>query len=342
MEITINLETTTSKIIVERGAHTHIKDFIQTTGKVMVITDCMIPESLVNTVMRQLDNATLYVTPNGEEAKSFTVYEDILKKLLDLNFSRKDLILALGGGVIGDLSGYVAATFKRGMRFASIPTSTLSQIDSSIGGKVAINLNNVKNVVGTFYHPQVVLIDMDTLKTLPKRHYNNGLVEAVKAGLIADSKLFELFENYSTDIGADSLNHEEIIIRALLVKKKVVEADEKEMNLRKILNFGHTFGHAIESIYHLHDYYHGECVALGMLQILDNNYIKNRLAKVITQLEIPLDVTYDMDECIEFIKKDKKAQGNRITIVQVNKIGEAILEDVDIQSLRNRGVKNEK
>ena len=136
--------------------------------------------------------------------------------MLALDFSRKDLIIALGGGVIGDLSGFVAGTFKRGMRFASIPTTTLSQIDSSIGGKVAVNMGEVKNVVGTFYHPEAVLIDLNTLSTLPERHYNNGLVEAVKAGLIGDAELFELFEK--TEHIENDL--EEIIVRALRVKKK--------------------------------------------------------------------------------------------------------------------------
>ena len=218
------------------------------------------------------------------------------------------------------------------MRFASIPTTTLSQIDSSIGGKVAVNLGEVKNVVGTFYHPEVVVIDLNTVKTLTRRHYHNGLVEAVKAGLIADAKLFELFEK------ADNVDDhlEEIIVRALKVKKSVVEQDEKEENLRKILNFGHTIGHAIESIYHLEGYYHGECVGMGMMKILENPKIKERLGRVLQKLEVPLEAEYDTDEVIDFIKKDKKANGDYVTIVQVDKIGEAKLLPVEIESLRGK------
>lgn len=330
MELEINLAEHTSKIHIERDSRLHLADYLNLDCKVMVITDNGVPEKYHEEVLAQCPEGYLFVAEQGEGAKSLPVYEQILEKLLELNFSRKDLVIAIGGGVIGDLSGFVAGTFKRGMRFASIPTTTLSQIDSSIGGKVAVNMGEVKNVVGTFYHPEAVIIDLNTLKTLPVRHYNNGLVEAVKAGLIADKELFEIFEK------ADDIDKylEEIIVRALKVKKSVVEQDEKEEHLRKILNFGHTIGHAIESIYHLHGYYHGECVGMGMMMILENEEIKERLRKVLQKLEVPLKAAYDEDEVISFIKKDKKADGKYVTIVQVEEIGEAKLLPVEIESLR--------
>ena len=332
MELAIQLAEHTSNIFIERDARLHLKDYLDLDCKVMIVTDRGVPEQYHQEVLNQCSQGYLYVAEQGEGTKSLPVYEDILSKLLELNFSRKDLVLALGGGVIGDLSGFVAGTFKRGMRFASIPTTTLSQIDSSIGGKVAVNFGEVKNVVGTFYHPEVVVIDLNTVKTLTKRHYHNGLVEAVKAGLIADRELFELFEH------ADNVDEqlEEIIVRALKVKKAVVEQDEKEENLRKILNFGHTIGHAIESIYHLEGYYHGECVGMGMIKILEDEEIKARLRKVLLKLEVPLETEYDVDEVIEFIKKDKKANGDYVTIVQVEKIGEAKLIPVEIECLRGK------
>ena len=141
-----------------------------------------IPDSLKQAVLGQFDGAILAQVPQGEKAKSFEVYSSLLAKLLENGFSRKDLVIALGGGVVGDLAGFVAATYKRGCRFVSIPTTTLSQIDSSIGGKVAINLNGIKNCVGSFYHPEIVFVDTETLRTLEKRHFYNGLVEALKAG----------------------------------------------------------------------------------------------------------------------------------------------------------------
>ena len=329
MELSVNLTEQKSRIIIERDAMLHLADYIDVNCKVMIITDDGVPERYQKQVLAQCPQGYLHVCRHGEGAKSFPVYQQICEKLLQLNFSRKDRILALGGGVIGDLSGFVAATFKRGMKFASIPTTTLSQIDSSIGGKVAVNLGEVKNVIGTFYHPEVVLIDLNTLRTLPKRHYYNGLVEAVKAGMIADPEIFRLFEE-------EEINQalEEIIIRSLIVKKHVVEEDEKEQNLRKILNFGHTIGHAIESIYHLHDYYHGECVAMGMMKILEDEQLKERLKSILKKMEIPLDVPYEIQEVIDFIKKDKKARGDQITIVQVREIGKAELIDMKIEDMR--------
>ena len=329
MELSVNLTEQKSRIIIERDAMLHLADYIDVNCKVMIITDDGVPERYQKLVLAQCPQGYLHVCRHGEGAKSFPVYQQICEKLLQLNFSRKDRILALGGGVIGDLSGFVAATFKRGMKFASIPTTTLSQIDSSIGGKVAVNLGEVKNVIGTFYHPEVVLIDLNTLRTLPKRHYYNGLVEAVKAGMIADPEIFRLFEEEEIDQVL-----EEIITRSLIVKKHVVEEDEKEQNLRKILNFGHTIGHAIESIYHLHDYYHGECVAMGMMKILEDEQLKERLKSILKKMEIPLDVPYEIQEVIDFIKKDKKASGDQITIVQVREIGKAELIDMKIEDMR--------
>ena len=329
MELSVNLTEQKSRIVIERDAMLHLADYIDVNCKVMIITDDGVPVRYQKQGPAQRPQWYLHVRRHGEGAKSFPVYQQICEKLLQLNFSRKDRILALGGGVIGDLSGIVAATFKRGMKFASIPTTTLSQIDSSIGGKVAVNLGEVKNVIGTFYHPEVVLIDLNTLRTLPKRHYYYGLVEAVKAGLIADPEIFRLFEEEEIDQAL-----EEIITRSLIVKKHVVEEDEKEQNLRKILNFGHTIGHAIESIYHLHDYYHGECVAMGMMKILEDEQLKERLKSILKKMEIPLDVPYEIQEVIDFIKKDKKASGDQITIVQVREIGKAELIDMKIEDMR--------
>ena len=167
----------------------------------------------------------------------------------------------VGGGLVGDLSGFVASIYNRGIKFINIPTTTLSMIDSSVGGKVAVNLNDTKNVIGSFYNPEVVIIDPNVLSTLPTRHYYNGLVEALKMGLCLDKDLYNLFKH---DIDS---NLEDIIKMSILAKKNVVELDPKEENLRKVLNFGHTIGHAIESS-NFNDFYHGEAVACGMLYFI--------------------------------------------------------------------------
>ena len=334
MEFTVQLKDASSRVIIERESHLHLKDYINFNCKVMVVSDTQIPLSLKEEVMAQLENATLVEVAEGEVSKGFDTYHMLLEKLLSLHFSRKDMVLALGGGVIGDLAGFVAGTYKRGCRFVSIPTTTLSQIDSSIGGKVAINLNGIKNCVGCFYHPETVIVDVDTLKTLSKRHFYNGLVEALKAGCIQDPVIFDLFKEHIDEIDVESPYLEEIIERSLFMKKRVVEEDEKEQNIRKILNFGHTIGHAIESIYHLHDYYHGECVANGMIMIEENEQIRHDLIEILKKMNIPFVTSLDCEECIRFIKNDKKAKGNEIDIVKVNELGKAIIEKVKIDDLR--------
>ena len=201
--------------------------------------------------------------------------------------------------------------------------------NSSIGGKVAINLVNVKNIVGSFYHPSVVLIDPDTLRTLPRRHFVNGLIEALKAGLIYDETILSLFEQNDPSEVVD-----EIIYRSLLVKKDVVEQDEKEQNLRKILNFGHTLGHGIETVYGLHDLLHGECVALGMIPMLEDPALKERVLKIYDKLGVRSAVDYDPEEVFRVMQKDKKVQGETITVVKVKEPGKARLEKIPVEELR--------
>ena len=334
MEFTVKLTDTQSRVIIEKGCHTHLKDFMNFNGRVMVISDDNIPDSLKETVLNQFDGAILAEVPQGEGAKSFEIYGMLLSTLLENGFSRKDFVIALGGGVIGDLAGFVASTYKRGCRFVSIPTTTLSQIDSSIGGKVAINMNGIKNCVGNFYHPEAVFVDTDTLKTLEIRHFYNGLVEALKAGCIRDAELFNLFRYHADELSVGSPWLEEIITRSLLIKRDVVQQDEKEQNLRKILNFGHTIGHAIESLYNLRDYYHGECVANGMVMIEEDGQIKANLIDILTKMHIPFVTDLDTDRCIEFMKNDKKASGSTIDVVKVHRIGEATIEKVAIEDMR--------
>ncbi len=334
MEFTVKLTDAQSRVIIQKGCHTHLKDYMDFNGRVMVVSDDNIPDSLKEAVLSQFDGAILAEVPQGEKAKSFEVYGDLLANLLENGFSRKDFIIALGGGVVGDLAGFVASTYKRGCRFVSIPTSTLAQIDSSIGGKVAINMNGIKNCVGNFYHPEAVFVDTDTLKTLEKRHFYNGLVEALKAGCIRDAELFSLFKAHAEELDVNSPYLEEIITRSLLMKRDVVQQDEKEQNLRKILNFGHTIGHAIESLYNLKDYYHGECVANGMIMIEENEEIKKDLADILEKMRIPFVTDLDADKCIEFMKNDKKASGSTIDIVKVDCIGQAYIEKTDIEEMR--------
>lgn len=208
-----------------------------------ILTDSGVPEQYAKTVLAQCPNGMVYTVPQGEASKSLKVYGQVLQAMLEFNMTRKDLLVAVGGGVVGDLGGFCAASYMRGIDFVNCPTTTLSQIDSSIGGKTAIDLGETKNIVGAFWQPKVVLVDFDALATLPRRHFVNGLAEAIKAGLIADPELFALFECEHPEE-----NIERIIYRSLRVKKNVVENDEHEQGQRACLNFGHTIGHGIEAV----------------------------------------------------------------------------------------------
>lgn len=329
MKIHVDLKENGYDIIMEHGILGKVKDYVDLNRKVMVITDEGVPLEYATNVVAQCAEGYLHVIPQGEDSKSLSVFKEICEDLLEQQFSRKDCIIAIGGGVVGDLSGYVAASYMRGIDFIQIPTTTLSQIDSSIGGKVAINLDEVKNIIGAFYQPKMVIIDPDTLQTLPKRHYINGLIEALKEGLIYDESLFTLFE--TGDIYKDI---DQIIEKALYVKKDVVEKDEKEQHLRKILNFGHTIGHAIESYYHLSDYLHGECVAFGMLYFIENEDIKKRVLAVYDKLGIQASAPYDPDTVYGLLCNDKKAAHGSVSIVKVKEIGKAEIQDMKLEEVR--------
>lgn len=325
----------TSTIILERDCRKHISDYINLNRKIMIISDEGVPSQYVETIQSQCANSYVYIVEQGEGAKSLKNVEKICIKLYELQFDEQDLIFAVGGGVVGDLSGYVASIYKLGIPYVSLPTTTLSQVDSSIGGKTAVNLDHVKNIIGSFCHPEVVFIDLNTLATLSHRQYYSGLVESLKAGMIRDPKLFELFENNKADFNGDMPPHdlEEIIERSLLIKRDIVEADEKEQGLRKLLNFGHTFGHAIESIYDLHVLTHGESVGIGMMMILKNETIKEQLKEILIKMKMPYEANYEKEEILRYITNDKKAEGDMIDIVQVDKIGKGYIKKISIKEL---------
>ncbi len=329
MRIDIHTAEKDYPIYVERGILSRAYEFIDPSRRVFIVSDDQVAPFYLDALRAQFSSAPYYVFPHGEKQKNLHTFEAILKEMLKNQLSRNDVVVALGGGVVSDLAGFCAACYKRGIDYINIPTSMLAQLDSSIGGKTAVDFGGVKNSIGAFHQPSLVLIDPDTLKTLPKRHISNGLAEAVKMGLTGDEKLFELFETDS------ALTHiDEIIERSLRYKKKIVEEDEKETGIRKILNFGHTYGHAYESLYDLNDYLHGECVAMGMMRVLKNEEIRNRLRNVLKSLDLPYECEADPDEVIRMIQYDKKAGHDTVTMVQVDKIGEGHLEVWGMDELR--------
>ena len=321
-------------IVLEKGAISELRKYMNLDRKVLVVTDSGIPRVYAETVAGQCLNPHIATIPEGEASKSFDSYKHLLEQMVKLDFTRTDAVIAVGGGVVGDLAGFVAASYMRGVDFYNIPTTVLSQVDSSIGGKVAIDFAGYKNIVGAFYPPKAVVIDSDTLKTLPERQISNGLAESVKMSMTSDSELFSIFENENIPDNIDR-----IIERSLKIKRYVVEQDEKENGLRKILNFGHTLAHAIESENKMQNFYHGECVALGMIPMCSKD-VRERLLRVLKKLNLPTCVDFDTEKILEAVKHDKKMAGDDITVVYVEKIGSYIMKTVPYEKLAEdlRGV----
>lgn len=298
-------------VVIRGGSLHHAGEILNLNRKVLVVTDSGVPEEYVMTVASQCEEAVIFAFEHGEKSKTMDTYNAILQTLLDNRFTRSDCVVAVGGGVVGDVAGFAAATYMRGIDFYNIPTTVLSQVDSSVGGKTAVNVNGYKNMVGSFYAPKAVLIDTNTLKTLPKRQVTNGVAEMIKMAMTHDSELFALLES------ADDIN-EEMISRAVAIKKQVVEADEFEGGLRMVLNFGHTLGHAIESI--SDDYYHGECVAMGMIPMCASD-VRERLIKLLKKWDLPTGYCGDVNAILDACCHDKKMDGDYITVVKVPQIG---------------------
>lgn len=329
MKLHVDLKERGYDIVMERGVLKRLAQMIDVERKVLLVSDSKVPAQWVDLVKSQCPHCYVKIVPAGEASKSFAVWEELLSYMLENRFLRSDLVIALGGGVVGDLAGFAAACYMRGIDFVNIPTTTLAQIDSSIGGKTAINAGGVKNNIGAFYQPRKVLIDFDTLSTLPRRHYLNGLVEALKAGLIYDPALFSLFENGDID------EHlEEIIYRSLCMKKDVVEQDERESGLRKILNFGHTIGHAIEGYYHMEEYLHGECVAMGMLYFIEDDELRERTAAILRRMGVPSDAPYEKEDVYRRLSADKKALHEGISVVTVKTLGKAEIKTLSYDEIK--------
>ncbi len=314
-------------IVLKRGSLNEIGEHFDINKKALVVTDSGVPSKYAQCVAKQFKNAVIKTIPQGEKSKSFETYKALLQVLSENEFSRADCVVAVGGGVVGDLSGFTAATYMRGISFLNIPTTLLSQVDSSIGGKTAIDFGGYKNTVGAFYQPKAVIIDPDVLRTLTHRQFNNGLAESIKMAATSDSELFGVFEN-----GNAYENIDIVIERSLKIKKAVVEEDEKETGLRKVLNFGHTAAHAIETATGLGDYLHGECVALGMLAFSSKS-VNNRIKNVLEKYSLPTEIHFSSNELLEALRHDKKANSDGVNVVFVNEIGSFEFKFLDFLQL---------
>lgn len=269
--------------------------------------------------------------PEGESSKNLGQAEKLYDRLLELNCDRKSVLVALGGGVIGDLVGFVAATYQRGIPFIQMPTTLLSQVDSSVGGKTAVNHPKGKNMIGAFYQPRLVVVDLETLRTLPQKEYRAGLAEIVKYGVIADARLFEFLEtNYKKILNLDFECLSYIIETSCAIKARVVEKDERESHYRMVLNFGHTFGHAIESLTNYSQFIHGEAVSIGMVRAAQLSHsmgkcseeVPKNLKALLEKLGLPVDMPgLDATSVIGSLYHDKKTMDHKIRFILVNEIG---------------------
>ena len=325
MTLRMELGDRSYDIVVERGCLQKAGQLLDLARKVCIITDEGVPAQYAKTLAAQCKDPVIVTVDAGEETKTMETVTKICRVLLERGFSRNDCVAAVGGGMVGDLAGFAAAAFMRGIDFYNLPTTLLSQVDSSIGGKTGVNLDGVKNIVGAFWQPKGVLIDPDTLSTLSPRLYAEGMAEAVKMALTSDAALFEKLEQGHLPV-------EQVLEGALAIKKSVVEQDERESGPRKLLNFGHTIGHGVESAAR-GSLYHGECVALGMVPMCGRE-VRGRLIPLLERLGLPTTCDLDKEAIWQAMQHDKKSSSSGFSAVFVEKPGQGFVKQVSFAEVK--------
>ena len=326
-KLRIDLGERSYDVNVGTGLLDSLGEYMNLERSVLIVTDSGVPEEYSKKVAAQCKRASVFTFPEGEASKNFDTLRDILEAMLKFGLTRSDAVIAVGGGVVGDIAGFAASTYMRGIDFYNIPTTLLSQVDSSIGGKTAIDFMGVKNIVGAFYQPKAVVIDTNSLKTLDSRQYAAGCSEIIKEAVTFDAALFERIESE----GVTEDNLDDMILGALKIKAHVVELDEKEGHLRKALNFGHTFGHGIEA---LGGRLHGECVSLGMIPMCSEN-VRKRLIPVLKNAGLPTEAKIDTEAALEYAAHDKKGAGDSVDIVFCPSVGDFLIKRITYTEFRN-------
>ena len=352
-EIFVNLGADSYNITIDKGIINQVGSLISkviTPRKAIVVTDKIVEPLYGKIVLDSLSeckfDVKLVSLALGEEQKTLAKAEELYGHLFDHEMDRKSLIVALGGGVLGDLAGFVAATFMRGIPFVQIPTTLLAQVDSSVGGKVAVNHPRGKNMIGCFYQPKTVIIDTDTLRTLPKGEITAGMVEVMKYGMIKEAGFFEYVDKHLTEIlSLDSDALEEVVYNSCKTKAHVVELDETEQGIRAILNYGHTIGHALEALTSYKKYRHGDAVAMGMIYVskiarsmnLADETVLKRQESLFTKLGLSLKYTeLDPHKIVSKLYQDKKTIAGKLRFVLPTRIGNVIIDDsVSEQTILN-------
>lgn len=345
-KLKINLKERSYPILIENGflkeLGEYIKSQIPTARRSFVITNTVVDTLYGDVVMQSLDAAGLSpakgVIPDGEEYKSLQTATDLYDRLVAHSLDRSSVVISLGGGVVGDIAGFVASTFMRGLSFVQVPTTLLAQVDSSIGGKVAVNHPAGKNLIGAFYQPQLVFIDTATLNTLPKAELIAGMGEVIKHGMIVNADYFDWVEANLTRIdNLEPMTLNQLVFGSCTIKGRIVEVDEHERNIRATLNFGHTIGHALETLTHYRRYRHGEAVAIGMAQATRLAHLKGmikplhveRLINLLRNAGLPVAFPEDIApaDILETIKQDKKSFQGKVKLILPTAIGQMQITD---------------
>ena len=327
-----------SRVLIEKGLFEnfghHVLNITEPC-KVLILSDETVAKFYIEKLRKNLEKSGFkvseFIIKPGEKSKTLSTATKIYEKMAADFFSRSDMVVSLGGGVVSDIAGFAAATYLRGIKFVSIPTSLLAQIDASIGGKNGVNLSFGKNLVGTFYSPELDLVDSNFLLTLPQKELRCGIAEAIKCGCIKDEKLFEIFENENFENNLD-----EIIKRSIAVKKQLAEKDEFDLGERKLLNFGHTLGHAYEKLGNFETFSHGEAVAIGMNEItkiseklgLTKAGTAERLAEVLKKNSLPVSSSFAKKDVLKAVLHDKKISGSFIDLAVLKSIGSSFIHRV--------------
>ncbi len=318
-----------------------LRDLDISKKKVCIVSDSNVSklytDEISDAIKKSSNEVHTFNFLSGEKQKNLETVYSLYEKLIELKFDRKDILIALGGGVVGDLTGFVAATYLRGISFIQIPTSLLAMVDSSIGGKTGVDFLGYKNMVGAFHQPAAVHINTKTLKTLAKEHFHNGMAEILKHGLIKDLDYFKWLESNKDSINSFNLDIiNEMIYKSCIIKKEVVENDPKEQGERALLNFGHTIGHAIEKAMDF-ELLHGECVGLGMVSAayisLNRAYITKKkfdyIIQILKDFNLAVNISSSMlnvDSLLEIIKHDKKQESGKLKFILLKEIGHAYIE----------------
>lgn len=317
--------------------------------KAVIVTNDIVKPLLLERLQSSLQDVELevFVLPDGEQHKTLASFEKVISRLLEIHAARDTTLIALGGGVIGDLTGFVAASFQRGMPFVQIPTTLLSQVDSSVGGKTAVNHPLGKNMIGAFYQPKAVFIDTSTLSTLPAREFSAGMAEVIKYGIIYDVTFFDWIEQHvDALIKQDKTALKQAIFRCCQIKAEIVEQDEQEAGIRALLNLGHTFGHAIEAEQGYGNWLHGEAVAAGIVLASKCSVKKNwlstsefcRIEALLEKFHLPITAPAEMglDEFVKHMRHDKKVEAGKIRFVLPKGLGHAVVtKDVSDELLED-------